>query len=277
MSRKFRKYLWISFGLHAAAILIMVLSPSFYLREPPATKVTWIRLSFGDGGQNKKAHLKKLDKLPDASLKEQREALKKQELLKTLQETKDAKKLEVPKITVDKTEIKIGQKKETPKVEQNKTRSRVDEALAKIDEQLKKREDEILQIKKADIGVAQAKDDETGQSPFGSSESNITDPALITYYNLLKRKIKQQWILAERDFDSALIAQIIVMIDNSGQITQTWFKKASGDGSFDDSALRAIKKSAPFPSPPESIRKEAITEGFLIEFNPKTVTGQMNF
>ena len=33
--------------------------------------------------------------------------------------------------------------------------------------------------------------------------------------------------------------------------------------------MRAVRGAAPFPTPPASIRKEALTEGFLIEFNPQ--------
>lgn len=266
---------------HVVLIVLLYLSPSFRLPEPKETKVTWIKLSRGDGGTNAKAQLKEIKKLPDSTVREQRDALKKLELLKKLKETKNAKKLEIPKSevakqVVDKKTIKIGKKPPPPqKNPVAQKRSQIDEALAKIDEQLKNREDEILQIRKTEVGVAQAKDKNTGQSVFGGEEGNVLDPALIQYYNAVKKKINREWILARQDFSGNIVTKIVVMINGSGQVTRTWFKKTSGDGSFDDSALRAIKKAAPYPPPPQSIREEALTEGFMIEFNPRTVTGSM--
>lgn len=276
--KRFLKYSLIG---HVVLVVLLYLSPSFHLPEPKETKVTWIKLSRGDSGTNAKAQLKEIKNLPDSTIREQRDALKKLELLKKLQETKNAKKLEIPKAevakqVVDKKTIKIGKKPPPPQknpVAQKK--SQIDEALAKIDEQLKNREDEILQIRKTEVGVAQAKDKNTGQSVFGGEEGNVLDPALIQYYNAVKKKINREWILARQDFSGNIVTKIVVMINGSGQVTRTWFKKTSGDGSFDDSALRAIKKAAPYPPPPQSIREEALTEGFMIEFNPRTVTGSM--
>ena len=281
MSERFKKFVLYSFCAHVLGILFMYFSPSFRLPEPRETKITWIKLSRGDGGTNVKPQLKKLDKLPDSTVREQKEALKKLELLKKLQETKDAKKLEIPKADVakkevDKKTIKIGKQKPPPqKKPVAQQMSRIDQALAGIDEQLKNRDDQILQIKKTTVGVAQAKDNNTGQSVWGGDEGSNIDAALIQYYNAIKRKINREWILARQDFSGNLITKIVVMIDAGGGVTRTWFKKTSGDGSFDESALRAIKKAAPYPAPPQSIRDEAMTEGFLIEFNPKTVTGTM--
>lgn len=283
MSERLKKYLIYSFIGHVLIIVFIYFSPAFHLPEPKQTKVTWIKLSRGDGGTNTKAQLKALDKLPDATIREQREALKKLELLKKLQETRNAKKLEIPmavvdKQNIDKKKIIIGKKKEeSEKKPVAKQMTRIDQALANIDDQLKKRDDEILQIKKTDVGVAQAKDKNTGQSVFGGEEGSNIDPELITYYNAVKRKINREWILARQDFSGNMVTKIVVMIDGSGHVTRTWFKKTSGDGSFDESALRAIKKAVPYPSPPQSIKDEALTEGFMIEFNPRTVTGSMGF
>lgn len=281
LNSQLKRFLNYSLIGHVALIVLLYLSPSFRLPEPRETKVTWIKLSRGDGGTNAKAQLKEIKKLPDSTVREQRDALKKLELLKKLQETKNAKKLEIPKAevakqVVDKKTIKIGKKPPPPqKNPVAQKRSQIDEALAKIDEQLKNREDEILQIRKTEVGVAQAKDKNTGQSVFGGEEGNVLDPALIQYYNAVKKKINREWILARQDFSGNIVTKIVVMINGSGQVTRTWFKKTSGDGSFDDSALRAIKKAAPYPPPPQSIREEALTEGFMIEFNPRTVTGSM--
>jgi outer membrane biosynthesis protein TonB len=45
--------------------------------------------------------------------------------------------------------------------------------------------------------------------------------------------------------------------------------RRSGNGSVDDSALRAIQRASPFPVPPEELKWEALNEGFLVEFDPR--------
>ena len=273
----------ISFLLHVLVFAFFVWMPSFDIPEPEATKITWLRLSYGDGGTNQKANLKKLDKLPDSTIREQREALKHLKKLRKLKVTKNAKKLEVPnykkdKVKADKKVIKIGKKKEKKKkTVVKKYRTRTDKAVADVLERLKKRDDKILQIRKAEIGVAQSKDKNTGQSLQGTTNSNVRDPALITYYNLIKRKINRQWILAKKDYSTQLKAKIVVKIDAQGGVMRTWFKSQSNDGSFNASALRAVRKASPFPRPPMSIRKEVLTEGFEFIFSPRSVTGKVSF
>lgn len=279
MQSPFQKYLVLSLGLHVLGFLILIFGPAYELPEPKETKVTWIRFSYGDGGKNKKASLKSLKTLPKSTLKEQREWLKNKKKLEQLLETKDAKKLEIPdakhdEVLAEKKTIKIDKEEPKKKMPVQEHRTVTDKSIAKIDDILKQREKTVLEIKKTEIAVAQAKDDETGQSDVGGEESNIVDPELLTYYNLVKRKIQREWNLTKQDYSGNLVAKIGLLIDIDGKVIQTWYKLRSGDGSFDNSALLAIKKAAPYPTPPQSIRKEALTEGFLFEFNPMTVTGR---
>lgn len=268
-----KKYLFISLGIHVAIFLFLFFNPDFDFGWQKETKITWIKLSKGDGGTNKKANFKNSKTLPDATVREQQNALR--DLAKD-QKGKDLISHSSQTKKIQETKTKISQKKTSDNggINLNKKtttlqKTRIDDALARIDQQLEQRQ--------VDLTAAQARKEDTGQSPWGSNEGSDIDPALMVYYNTLKKKINREWIISKGEFSEGLKTKIIVMIDANGNVLRTSYKVASGDGSFDDSALRALKKAAPFPIPPESIRDEALTEGFLIEFNPKAVTGYMSF
>jgi len=272
MPKRLKKFITLSIVFHIIAVYVVWFSPiaknDLNKRD---YKVTWIKLSKGDGGTNKTASLKNTKALPQSTIREQKLALKEQstdkkgsDLRSHKSETKkQVKQLPSQKKTSNKGGINLNKKsKKRPK-----TKSIMANALARIDQELKQREVEMT--------VAQAKSEDTGQSPFGTDKGSEIVPALISYYNKLKRKINNEWVLAKGEFAGPLVAKIVVMINSNGAILKSHFKKSSGDGSFDASAMRALKRSAPFPIPPTSIRSEALSEGFLIEFNPKKVTGRI--
>lgn len=272
-----KKAALISLGFHLLVTLVAYFSESFDFNLRRSEEVTYVKLSFGDGGQNTKANLKKLDSLPSASVRDQREALKQlakqkkmpKEVFKQLppKDVKIADKTEAP--PPDRKVIKIGGGQDKPAVPVKRV-SKTNSAIDKINERLKNRTEQRKQI---EIGAAQAKEGETGQSPFGGADGNVIDPELIQYYNLLKRRITNEWLLSKDKFSGALLAKIEVMIDGNGRVVSTDFVKTSGDGSFDDSAMRAVRKVSPFPIPPESLRNKALREGFTFVFNPSGVSG----
>ncbi len=269
---RFQKYLSISVVIHAIIIVLLWFNPNFNFRDEKPYKVTWLKLSRGDGGTSKKASLKETKNLPQSTLREQKQALKElakdktgSDLKSKQSETKKTvQQKDSQKRTADNAGVNIT-KKTTPVTK--KTDATINDALARIDQQLKQRE--------VDLSSAQVKTNETGQSPWGSDEGSETDPALILYYNTIKRKINKEWILSKGDFTGALRTRIVVLIDGNGNVMSSTYKSTSGDGSFDESAMQALRRAAPFPIPPESIRQEAVSEGFLIEFNPNAVTGKI--
>jgi len=262
MSKDFRTYLLLSIFIHLVVFFFMWYSPAFELRQPKTYTVTWLKLSKGDFGINLKAKNKKSKTLPISTIREQKHAKKDQAKdkrgrdlrSKKSQTKKTLMQKHSQKRTSDKGGVNLKKRKSTG----NRT---IDSALARIDNQLKQRE-----IK---LASAQIKDGETGQSPHGGRKGSRFDPALIQYYNALKRKINRNWTTSKGQFEGQLVAKISVKIDIRGNILRSSFSKTSGDGSFDSSAMRAVRGAAPFPTPPASIRKEALTEGFLIEFNPQ--------
>lgn len=273
MPRRFRTYILLSLFLHLVLFYFMWHAPAFQFKMDKPYKITWIRLSKGDGGTNLEANLKNSKTLPASTIREQKFADMEQakdekgsDLKSKRSETqKTVTQKESQKRTAEDGGVDFFKKQRENKIPQGKTQ--IDKALARIDQQLTQRQ--------VDLSAAQAKDGDTGQSPWGGHQGNTVDAALIQYYNAVKRKINREWVVSKSDFTGNLRAKIVVLIDSSGNIIRSSYKTTSGNGSFDSSAMRAVRRAAPFPTPPESIRNEALAEGFLIEFNPQRVTGSL--
>ncbi len=79
--------------------------------------------------------------------------------------------------------------------------------------------------------------------------SNI-DKELKGYYDNLWNKLKDSWVLPGQADFSGMISVVSVIIGSDGKLLDLSIEKGSGNGFFDASTLRAIRKSAPFPPLP---------------------------
>ena len=87
----------------------------------------------------------------------------------------------------------------------------------------------------------------------------------IAYTQYIKQRVKDAWILAERK--PGLRAVVRFGVEESGRVTDVELADSSGDRTFDQSALRAVSKASPFPSPPEAYREEFATQKVEITFS----------
>jgi len=147
---------------------------------------------------------------------------------------------------------------------------------------LKKRheEDINLESKLEELRAAIAARDKRGQNAANdvSSGPNSLPPAskaglarvdsiemdqlLKEYYNSLWEKIRRSWILpGASESYRGMKAIISVKISGSGELLKVWIEEGSGNSFFDESAIRAVKKSAPFPGLPDS-KKDGDEVGF---------------
>lgn len=265
----FKKYLGISFGVHFAIFLFLLFSPNFQRGINTNAKVKWVKLSYGDGGTNVKSNPKNLDHLPQSSLKDQKQALKDQTqaVEKT---TSPSQKNEVGKKVATVTDSNKATAKDggvnLKKAPVDTTDSTMDSALKRIAS--------LQQQRKVEIGAAQTKDGDTGQSLQGGDEGSAEATELILYYNQVRQKISKEWVVIKSEFAGTLVSRIVVRIDVNGNIIDANTKQSSGDGSFDESAMRAVKKAMPFPIPPLALRSDLAQDGFEFVFNPKSVSGK---
>lgn len=76
----------------------------------------------------------------------------------------------------------------------------------------------------------------------------------IIYQNRMLATIKENWAWVGQRSNLKVVVQFGVK--ENGDIVGLKIVQPSGDPSYDESVLRAVKKSSPLPTPPESYRKD---------------------
>jgi colicin import membrane protein len=86
------------------------------------------------------------------------------------------------------------------------------------------------------------------------------------YEKIVRSRIKEAW----RWFNTntALITQVAFEIEPDGLVKNVRVVKSSGDGSFDDSVVRAVTKASPLPPPPPSVYEQYF-KSVRITFDPR--------
>jgi TonB family protein len=105
----------------------------------------------------------------------------------------------------------------------------------------------------------------------GSMKGGELSQALMLYRALVNEKIERNWLLPERFSQSQdkLEAIVVVRARRDGTVFDIHFEKKSGDSYFDDSVLKAILKSKPFPPFPDIYSPKE--EEIVIHFSPENV------
>lgn len=99
----------------------------------------------------------------------------------------------------------------------------------------------------------------TGKGSLGIQQ----DPQFLLYYQTVQDRIKKAWNYVGGSGD--LTTSVTFAIGPDGSLTGVKLTQSSRDPAFDDSVIRAIRRAAPFPSPPEKYRPE-FGEGVDAEF-----------
>ncbi len=86
------------------------------------------------------------------------------------------------------------------------------------------------------------------------SEGIQQDLDFLLYYQTVQKKIKEAWNFPGGSSD--LTTTVDFAINPDGTLAGVRIAKSSNDSAFDDSVLRAIRRAAPFPAPPEKFRDQ---------------------
>jgi TonB family protein len=92
---------------------------------------------------------------------------------------------------------------------------------------------------------------------IGSGEGSagiLKDPEFLLYYKAVQDQIKKAWTFTGGSND--LTATVSFAIGPDGALLGLKIGTSSNDGAFDDSVIRAIRRAAPFPAPPEKFRDD---------------------
>jgi colicin import membrane protein len=132
---------------------------------------------------------------------------------------------------------------------------------------VKKQEINKLNIEKAVSAIrqkeqVQAKNTEVASTSGTSKIDNEINAQTNAYIGAVWSRVKQNWTMPQALMPEKDITTIIdVRIARSGALMNADFEKHSGNRYFDDSALRAVKKSSPFPPLPHWIMDNNIEIG----------------
>ena len=106
----------------------------------------------------------------------------------------------------------------------------------------------------------------------GSGSSGIQENVdFLLYYQVVQKKIKDAWSFAGNNPN--LTATVTFGINPDGTLNSVRVTGSSRDLSFDDSVVRAIRRAAPFPAPPEKYRAQ-FAEGLPAIFKLGTLKGE---
>jgi len=93
-----------------------------------------------------------------------------------------------------------------------------------------------------------------GIGPGTGSAGATQDLEFLMYYQAVQDRVKKAWNFGGGSSD--LTATVDFAIGPDGALTGIKLAKSSNDPAFDDSVLRAIRRAAPFPPPPDKYRSE---------------------
>jgi colicin import membrane protein len=97
----------------------------------------------------------------------------------------------------------------------------------------------------------------------------VNDAEFIAYHNRMLSMIRENWIWAGRNTN--LKTTVRFSVRETGEIAGLKITQGSGDVSYDDSVVRAVRKSSPLPPPPENYRKDFMDVELV--FRPKDLAG----
>jgi TonB family protein len=106
----------------------------------------------------------------------------------------------------------------------------------------------------------------------GEMKGGELSQALMLYRALVNEKIESNWALPERSGRGTgkLEAVVVVQVRRDGTVFDIQFEQKSGDPYFDDSVLKAVLKSKPFPPFPDIYSPKE--EEIVIRFAPENVS-----
>ncbi len=148
----------------------------------------------------------------------------------------------------------------------------IDKAIAKIKKKApESRPHSVLQAIEKLKKEGLIADNKTRSSGINAARGGLDKKRLelLDIYNAeIWHQIQNNWAFSEQiaQGNSAFEGIIIMKIMRDGEIRDIWFEKRSGNSYFDDSILKAVKKSDPLPPLPDGFLGPYYDVG--IRFNP---------
>ncbi|MGA1864154.1 MAG: energy transducer TonB [bacterium] len=154
-------------------------------------------------------------------------------------------------------------KKEKPPVkkEQKEVNEEANKQAIKKDEE-KKVSQAIEEIKRKRALASKEKEGDSEES------KEFVERQLQIYAAKIYHLIKSNWTIQTFPKDMENVEAILVIrLNPKGELADVRLEKTSGFNHYDESIIRAIKKTAPFPPPPLDLKEEELE--FEVRFHPE--------
>jgi hypothetical protein len=99
-------------------------------------------------------------------------------------------------------------------------------------------------------------------SDGAKSVQSSSDPLLL-YKNFVEFSLRSKWLRPEGLDDKALVAEVEVSINSTGQVLGSTWKRSSGNGGWDESVKRALALTTSLSRPPP----KGFPAQFLVRFD----------
>jgi TonB family protein len=172
-----------------------------------------------------------------------------------------------PTPTVRAPDVPLKKPKPTPTIEPKSTKLAQENAIDKL-----KAQQAIERLKNEIAEQAEAKAQPKPETfkgnalASGDSLSGLERLDFDRYFPQLEERVKNNWHLPGWLIETKLRAQVLVLIDNQGQVLKRQIVKSSGHPVFDEEVLGAVDRSVPFPQPPARLRNILAFRGVVFNF-----------
>jgi colicin import membrane protein len=272
---KLSKWLVVSLLFHGALIMSLFVVPFLPSHSRPSYPTYTVDLVGGEkiGASNLGTELVASSE-PKAAV-----AKKTEEIPPPVQQTKETTKTEAPKAVEKEAPVKeapVQEKailKEAPPknlvkkepAKETKSEPKTEEAaldrvrenlIQSAVERLKNRTDAVPKPSKGEAISSGTGEGEGAAAlgPGGHGGGVVKGMEFIIYQNRMLNSIKDNWAWVGQKSNLKVVVHF--SINENGEISGLKVVQPSGDPSYDESVLRAVKKSSPLPPPPESFRKD---------------------
>lgn len=253
-----RRYLKLSFGLHAGLFLFIFINTFVFPSKPitinPSVQIDMVALP----SQVKQENPDPIDTtLP---VKQEPPPPAKEE---TQPDEPEPAPIKAPSPTKEKDAAKdaksaLARLKEQMKKEEKK---KVAENRKQNQEQLEKRQQDLKRFEETYRSAIQGNQVHKGTNSTGDMQET-TD----AYLGHINERIRSNWGLPAWLQNKGLRAEVIVNIDASGKVVRFVFRRNSGNDVFDEYVKTAVTKSSPFAPPPEELAKTLRNSGLQVNF-----------
>ena len=274
-----RLWTWLFFSLlfHAALILALFAVPFLPSGNRPSYPIYTVDLVGGEkiGGSNLGTELRPSAGAKDSPKKTTVEApppppeIKQEKVAKAIENraAKTAEKeIPVKEKAAPPTEItKKDSTRKEPSKEAKSESNAEDSALDRVRERLiqsaveraRSRSESAQTPSKGGEAISSGPGEGEGAAALGAGGRGggvVKGMEFIIYQNRMLSSIKDNWAWVGQKSNLRVVVHF--SIKDNGEITGLKIIQPSGDPSYDESVLRAVKKSSPLPPPPESSRKD---------------------